>query len=76
MKFEHPLARSAKVWKAYPKEGDGHDLLVIVTTLELDPGHKKFKGDMVAKLQDSARAFLSEHPQKAAGYLLMNKPKL
>ena len=75
MKFEHPLARSAKVWRAYPREGGESDMLVIVTTLELDPKAKKYKSDLVDKLRDGVNAFLSENPDKASGFVLMNKPK-
>lgn len=75
MKFEHPLVRSAKVWRAYPQEGEDTSLLVIITTLELDPEAKKYKVDLVDKLRGAARAFLAEHPAKGTGFVLMNKPK-
>lgn len=75
MKFEHPLARNAKVWQGHLREGGERDLLVVVTTLELDPKAKKYKPDLVGKLRDDVNAFLSEHPNKASGFVLMNKPK-
>ena len=75
MKFKHPLARSAKVWQAVSKEGHNHDLLVIVTTLELDPEHKKYKPELVKKLQDAATLYLAENEAKASGYVMMNAPK-
>ena len=75
MKFEHPLVRSAKTWRSYPRDGESQDMLVVVTTLELDPQAKKFKADLVAKLRDAAHAFLSENPAKGTGFVLMNKPK-
>ena len=43
MKFSHPLARSGRVWAATTLDDKAHDILVIVTTLELDARHKKFK---------------------------------
>ncbi len=73
MKFEHALARSAKVWRACSQEEDERNLLVIVTTLELDPEAKKYKLDLVDKLRADARAFLPANPAKAAGFVLMNR---
>lgn len=75
MKFEHPLARSAKVWSAYPREGESRSYLVVVTTLTLDPESKKYKSELVEQLKDAANSFLAQHPNKAAGFVLMNKPK-
>lgn len=75
MKFEHPLARSAKVWSAYPQKGESTPYLVVVTTLTLDPDSKKFKTDLVGQLKSAVHGFLAEHPDKAAGFVLMNKPK-
>lgn len=75
MKFEHPLARSAKVWSAYPREGDSKTYLVVVTTLTLDAESKKYKADLVEQLKGAVTRFLAEHPDKAAGFVLMNKPK-
>ena len=75
MKFEHPLARSAKVWSAYPREGDSKAYLVVVTTLTLDPDSKKYKTDLVEQLKGAVTHFLAEHPDKATGFVLMNKPK-
>lgn len=75
MKFDHPLARNAKVWRFHPQQGEEQDVLVVVTTLELDPENKKYKSDLVDKLKGDAQTFLSDHPKKAAGFLLMNRPK-
>lgn len=75
MKFEHPLARSAKVWSAYPREGEKAPYLVVVTTLTLDPDSKKYKTDLVEQLKGAVHGFLADHPNKAAGFILMNKPK-
>lgn len=75
MKFSHPLARSAKVWSAEFAEGAPRTVLTVVTTLELDPDHKKFKAEQVDRLTAAARTFVADHPDKAAGFVLMNKPK-
>ena len=75
MKFSHPLARSAKVWPAHLTTGSDHNVLVVVTTLELDAEHKKFKSEQVERLSDAARAFLAENPGKADGFVLVRKSK-
>ncbi len=75
MKFKHPLARNAKVWPAYILNEGVQDVLVVVTTLELDPECKRFKPDLVERLQGAIREFLSENPSHAAGFLLMKRPK-
>lgn len=75
MKFDHPLARSAKIWPAELVGGERRDVLVVVTTLELDPEGKKFKPVHVERLSQAARDFLAERPEKATGFVLMNKPK-
>ena len=75
MKFQHPLARSAKVWSAYSREGESKTCLVVVTTLTLDPESKKYKADLVEQLKGAATHFLADNPDKASGFVLMNKPK-
>lgn len=75
MKFSHPLARSAKVWPAYLTAGSVHKILVVVTTLELDPDDKKFKPDHVERLSAASRTFLADHPGKADGFVLVHKSK-
>jgi len=42
MAFSHPLARGAKVWTAKTHDGNEQRVLVIVTTIPLDPGEKGF----------------------------------
>ena len=54
MKFSHPLARSARVWSATTLDDKVRDILVIVTTLELDSNHKKFKAGKVQRLQGNS----------------------
>lgn len=75
MKFEHPLARSAKAWPAYPRDGESKPYLVVVTTLTLDPDSKKYKTELVEQLKGAVNKFLTEQPDKAVGFVLMNKPK-
>ena len=38
-----------------------HDILVIVTTLELDARHKKFKASKLERLRDAGKQYIREH---------------
>jgi hypothetical protein len=40
--FSHQLARRAKVWSATTEDGVERRILVIVTTIELDPKHDRY----------------------------------
>ena len=75
MKFSHPLARAADFWRADSIDDGGHDVFVIVTTLELDSQHKKFKPAKVDKLRDAARDYLREKKPEVREILLMNPTK-
>jgi hypothetical protein len=57
-------------------DGSDHKVLTIVTTLELDAEHKKYKPEHVSRLESAARDYLAENAGAAAGFLLMNKPKV
>ena len=73
--FSHPLARDAKVWRTAGFEGEVRPLLVVITTLELDPNHKKFRAEKVDHLRGAAKQWLGAHPDVANDVLLMNRPK-
>lgn len=75
MAFKHPLARDAKVWSTGGGKGKSKRVLVIITTLELDKTHKKFKDDKVGALSRAAKDWLEANPDQAVEYLLMNRPK-
>ena len=75
MKFSHPLARSGSVWPAITLDDKAHDILVIVTTLELDARHKKFKASKVERLRDAAKQYLREHLPDVREVVLMNPVK-
>ena len=75
MKFAHPLSRSARFWVEESIDNGVHDVLVILTTLELDPGHKKFKKDKIDRLREAAKAYLQEHSPSVRRILLMNPQK-
>ena len=57
MTFSHPLARSTKVFVAHSHHGMEQQILVIVTTVELDPQSGRYKKRLVEKLS-SRRARL------------------
>ena len=73
--FSHPLARDAKVWRSGGLPGPAQNVLVIITSLELDPGASRFKGDLVERLSAAARAWIADHGDAASDFLLMNRPK-
>lgn len=72
MSFVHPLARGAKVWIARGRDDSQKRILVIVTTLPLEPSHKGYKKSMVEKLSRAAREHLVE-TNEADLYLLINR---
>jgi hypothetical protein len=75
VKFSHPLARAGRFWRADSIDEGGHDVFVVVTTLELDSGHKKFKPAKVDKLREAAKDFVREQNTDAREILLVNPMK-
>ena len=74
MTFSHPLARSAKVFVAHSHHGMEQQILVIVTTAELDPQSGRYKKRLVEKLSAAARDYVARSDRVTA-FLLMNPPK-
>jgi hypothetical protein len=72
--FSHPLARSARVWSATTKDGAARCILVIVTTIELDPKHDRYSEKLVRKLARAAEEHLGQSSE-ATGFMLVNRPK-
>jgi hypothetical protein len=72
MAFSHPLARGAKVWTARGHDGSESRVLVIVTTIALDPGEKGYKKSLVERLSRAARDYLGDS-KEAASFLLMHR---
>ena len=72
--FKHPLARRATVTKLRDRGGAERDILVIVTTLELDAADKAYNAKNVERLHDAARAFLADSAE-LTGYTVVNRPK-
>ena len=72
MAFSHPLARGAKVWTARGHDGSESRVLVIVTTIALDPGEKGYKKSLVERLSRAARDYLSDS-NEAGSFMLMHR---
>ena len=72
MEFSHPLARGAKVWTAVGNDGSEQRILVIVTTIELEPGHKGFKKSLVERLSRAAREHLAAS-KEADAYMFVHR---
>jgi hypothetical protein len=76
MKFTHPLARGSRLATVESFDGRSQEVLVIVTTLQLDPSHKKFRIDKVDKLRWAAREYLQKHLPGVRDFLLLNPIKV
>jgi hypothetical protein len=72
--FKHPLARNATVTKVRQRDGGEHELLLIITTLELDTAAKGFSAKNVERLHDAAKAYLAE-AEDVAGYAIVSRAK-
>jgi hypothetical protein len=69
--FSHPLARAARVWRGESHDGSEQRVLVVVTTLELDPRNHRYKAKLVEKLTRAAKEYL-EQSSEAASFIIMN----
>ena len=72
MAFVHPLARGAKIWRTKGLDDSEEPILVIVTTIPLEPGHKTFKKSLLDKLSRAARDYLAES-KEARTFVLINR---
>ncbi len=73
--FSHPLARAAKVWPSVAYAGQTQNVLVVVTTLELDSQKPRFKKDKVHRLKEAVQEWLSFNQNEAGGFVLINRVK-
>ena len=69
--FIHPLARAARVWRAERPDGSEQRVLVVVTTMELDPKSDRYKEKLVDRLSRAAKEHLSRSSQ-ADRFIIMN----
>jgi len=60
------------VWTARGKDDSEQRVLVIVTTIPLDPGQKGYKKSLVEKLSHAAREHLAES-KDAESFVLINR---
>lgn len=74
MSFSSPLARKAKVWPMKSQDGSERHVLVVQTTLELDPESDKYKKKLVNRLSDEAAAYVAERFD-VTDFILINRPK-
>lgn len=73
--FNHPLARHAHVWTTEGVSSKPGKVLVVVTTLELDPGSKSHKPDKLKRLSDAAREWVKANPAEANDILVISRPR-
>src|SRR5271166_5024932 len=69
--FIHPLTRAARVWLAEGPDGSDQRVLVIVTTMELDPKSDRFKKKLVERLSHAAKEHLAQSCD-ADAFIIMN----
>lgn len=69
--FIHPLARAARVWLAEGPDGSDQRVLVVVTTMELDPKSDRFKEKLVERLSHAAKEHLAQSCD-ADAFIIMN----
>jgi hypothetical protein len=72
--FSHPLARSATVWTAAMEDSPGRRILVIVTTIELDPKHDRYSKDLAGQLSRAGQEHLA-NSSEPMGFMLISRPK-
>jgi hypothetical protein len=72
MEFSNPLARGAKICPLKNRDGAEQHLLVILTTLVLDPKSERYRPKMVDRLSRAAEEFIGESPD-LAGFALINR---
>ena len=73
--FQHPLARDAKIWPSAGLPGQTQPILVIITSLELDPAHRRYNAKNFERLTVAAKEWIEANAGEASDYLLMNRPK-
>lgn len=72
MSFSHPLAKKAKAWSMKSQDGSERRVLVVVTTLALDPESKDYKTKLVKRLSDAVSLYLEANGD-VADFILLNR---
>jgi hypothetical protein len=74
MSFFHPLSKKAKVWPMKSWDGSDRNVLVIVTSLVLDPQSEKYKKKLVDRLTEEASAYVAGKAG-ITDFILINRMK-
>jgi hypothetical protein len=69
--FSHPLVRAAHIWHAERHDGTKERVLVIVTTMELDPKKNRYKAKLAEKLARAAQEYVAQSSE-ATSFIVMN----
>jgi hypothetical protein len=72
MAFSHPLARTAKVWTAKANDGSEQRVLVVITTIPLEPDEKGYKKSLVERLGRAAHDYLADS-KEASSFVLASR---
>jgi hypothetical protein len=72
MAFSHPLARAAKVWTAKANDGGEQRVLVVITTIPLEPDEKGYKKSLVERLGRAAHDYLADS-KEASSFVLLSR---
>ena len=72
MAFSHPLARAAKVWTARANDGSEQRVLVVITTIPLEPHEKGYKKSLVERLSRAAHDYLADS-KEASSFVLASR---
>ena len=75
MAFEHPLARKARVFPFTSPDGRETQILVVATTVPLDPKDERYRKSLVERLSEAARDYLTQSNQATWFVLISGKPK-
>jgi hypothetical protein len=70
--FNHPLARGVCLRPAVSLDGAERPMLVVVTTLQLDPSREGYRRSYVERLSRAAKEHLSRFPD-VAEFVLTNR---
>ena len=69
--FSHPLARAAHLWTSHKQDGCEQRVLVIVTTMELNPASHRHDDRLVERLSRAANGYLARSSE-ATAFVIMN----
>jgi hypothetical protein len=72
MSFSHPLASKAKVWPTKARDGSERRVLVVITTLALDPESERYRKKLVDRLSDAVSVYLADNAE-INEYVMMNR---